>query len=137
MGNIKVNQTVLDKTSSLPLWDSEGGANYQVAESIIKKWDEASVNLDPNNLTEKDFNDYYTAMVDVIANDGYVFNSITTNQQTVVNDIQNSRESVTGVSSEEELTNLIKFQNAYNANSRFINVIAEMIDTLINRVGVH
>ncbi|MFQ9933757.1 MAG: flagellar hook-associated protein FlgK [Lachnospiraceae bacterium] len=137
VGNIKVNQTVLDKTSSLPLWDSEGGANYQVAESIIKKWDEASVNLDPNNLTEKDFNDYYTAMVDVIANDGYVFNSITTNQQTVVNDIQSSRESVTGVSSEEELTNLIKFQNAYNANSRFINVIAEMIDTLINRVGVH
>lgn len=137
VGNLHINQTVLDKTSSLPLWDREGAANYEVAGKIIDGWDNAAINLDPNNLTKKDFNDYYAAMVDVIANDGYIFNAITTNQQTVVNDIQNGRLAVTGVSSEEELTNLIKFQNAYNANSRFINAITEMIDTLVNKVGVH
>lgn len=137
VGNLCINQAVLEKTSVLPLWNSEGEANYGVAGQIIDKWSKAGLNLDPNNLTKKDFQDYYQAMVDVIGNDGYIFKSITSNQQTVVNDIETGRQAVTGVSSEEELTNLIKFQNAYNANSRFINAIAEMIDTLVNRVGVH
>lgn len=137
VGNISINQEVLEDSSKLGFWDSEGGANYGVANSIVEKWDKATLNLDPNNLTNKDFNDYYSAMLDVIANDGYIFKAVTENQQTVVNTIDSARVAETGVSSEEELTNLIKFQNAYNANSRFINVIAEMIDTLVNRVGVH
>ena len=37
-----------------------------------------------------------------------------------------------GVSTDEELTNMIKYQNGYNAASRYINVIAAMIDTLLN-----
>ncbi len=137
MGNLEINQQVLEKTSSLPLWNSEGEANYPVAESIIKAWSEASINLDPNNLAKKDFDDYYQAMLNVLGNDGSVLKSVTANQQQVVEDIETGRQSIMGVSSEEELTNLIKFQNAYNANSRYINVVADMIDTLINRVGVH
>lgn len=137
MGNLEINQQVLEKTSSLPLWNSEGEANYPVAESIIKAWSESSINLDPNNLAKKDFDDFYQAMLNVLANDGSVLKSVTSNQQQVVEDIETSRQSIMGVSSEEELTNLIKFQNAYNANSRYINVVAEMIDTLVNRVGVH
>nr|HRL58079.1 flagellar basal body rod C-terminal domain-containing protein [Lachnospira sp.] len=35
----------------------------------------------------------------------------------------------------EELTYMIKYQNAYNASSRFINVINEMIETLLTQVG--
>jgi flagellar hook-associated protein 1 FlgK len=42
--------------------------------------------------------------------------------------------SVTGVSSDEELTNLIRFQHAYNASSRYINVINEMLETIIERL---
>ena len=34
--------------------------------------------------------------------------------------------------SEEELTNLIMYQHAYNASSRYINTINEMLETLIN-----
>ncbi len=41
-----------------------------------------------------------------------------------------------GVASDEELSNMIKFQQAYNASSRFINVIDDMIQTLINNLGV-
>lgn len=137
MDNLEINQQVLEKTSSLPFWNSEGEANYPLAESIIKAWDEPIINLDPNNLTKKDVTDYYQSMMDVLANDGYIFNAVASNQQLVVSDIDNSRQSIMGVSSEEELTNLIKYQNAYNANSRYINVVAEMIDTLVNRVGVH
>ena len=43
-----------------------------------------------------------------------------------------------GVSSDEELTKMIKFQNAYNAynaSSRFINVVNEMIESMITQLG--
>ncbi|MDE7045037.1 MAG: hypothetical protein K2O97_08515 [Acetatifactor sp.] len=40
-----------------------------------------------------------------------------------------------GVSSDEELSNMIKFQNAYNASSRYINVISEMLEHIINTLG--
>lgn len=136
MGNLRINQTVLEKTSSLGLWDKEGAANFEKANYIIETWNNATLNLDPNNLTDKDFTDYYSAMVDLLANEGYIYKAVSESQGTVVADLQDARQSFMGVSSEEELTNLIRFQNAYNANSRFINAVSEMIDTLVNRVGV-
>lgn len=105
------------------------------AQSILDKWDEEFINIDPDNMTPKDFKDYYDYMVEIIGNDGYIYQKIADNQNTVVNTIDNARISFTGVSSTDELTNLIKFKNAYNANSRYINVVADMLDTLINRVG--
>ena len=48
--------------------------------------------------------------------------------------IDNQRQQVIGVSSDEELQSLIKYQNAYNASSRFMNVISEMMETIINRL---
>ena len=49
--------------------------------------------------------------------------------------VDNQRQQVIGVSSDEELTKMIKFQNAYNASSRFINVVNEMIEHLITQLG--
>jgi flagellar hook-associated protein 1 FlgK len=39
------------------------------------------------------------------------------------------------VSSDEELANMIKFQHAYNASSRYINTVSEMIEYLIEKLG--
>ena len=49
---------------------------------------------------------------------------------------QSAREQVIGVSTDEELSNMIKFQNAYNASSRYINVISEMLEHIISTLGV-
>ncbi|MDE7251157.1 MAG: flagellar hook-associated protein FlgK, partial [Lachnospiraceae bacterium] len=46
-----------------------------------------------------------------------------------------AREQVHGVSSDEELSNMIMFQNAYNASSRYINVISELLEHIINTMG--
>ena len=47
-----------------------------------------------------------------------------------------AREQVIGVSTDEELSNMIKFQNAYNASSRYINVISEMLEHILSTLGV-
>lgn len=135
LGNIEVNKAVQDKSALLPFTTVEEEIDLQLGEAILKAWDSPFNNLDPNNITKKDFTDYYSAMIGLVANDGYMFNSIAENQGNVVLDVDNMRESIMGVTSEEELSNMIKFQNAYNASSRYITTIADMIDTLINRVG--
>ena len=46
--------------------------------------------------------------------------------------LDNQRQEVVGVSDSDELTHMIRYQNAYNASSRYINTINSMLDTLIN-----
>lgn len=58
------------------------------------------------------------------------------NQEVLLKQLVLRRESTSGVSIDEEVTNLIKFQRAYDANARVIAVLSEMLDTLINRTGV-
>jgi len=50
--------------------------------------------------------------------------------------IENQRLSVSGVDLNEETTNLIKFQQAYNTAAKIISVMDEIYDTTINRMGV-
>lgn len=61
--------------------------------------------------------------------------NIVSNQEAVMAQLTNRRESTSGVSIDEEVTNLIKFQRSFEANSRVISTLSEMLDTLINKTG--
>ena len=50
--------------------------------------------------------------------------------------VDQRRESVSGVSLDEEMTNLIQFQHAYNAAARTITLVDEMLDRIINGMGI-
>lgn len=50
--------------------------------------------------------------------------------------VDQRRESIKGVSLDEEMTNLIQFQHAYNAAARTITLVDEMLDRIINGMGV-
>jgi len=49
--------------------------------------------------------------------------------------VSNSRDAVSSVSLDEEMTNMITFQQAYNANARMITVVDETLDKIINGMG--
>jgi flagellar hook-associated protein 1 len=55
--------------------------------------------------------------------------------QTLANNLSDRRDSVSGVSLDEEMTNIIRFQRAYQASARAMSTTDEMLDTLINRAG--
>ena len=57
-------------------------------------------------------------------------------QQNVVQQVQASRDSAAGVNLDEEQTNLITYQQAYNAAADYLNVINSVLDTLINKTLV-
>jgi flagellar hook-associated protein 1 len=57
------------------------------------------------------------------------------NADLLVQHADNRRQSVSGVSIDEEMTNMVRFQQSYNAASRYISVMDEILDKLINGTG--
>jgi flagellar hook-associated protein 1 FlgK len=57
-------------------------------------------------------------------------------QTTVVTSVDAARDSVAGVNLDEEMTNMITFQRAYEGASRVLTTIDSTLDTLINRTGL-
>lgn len=58
------------------------------------------------------------------------------NATTIAASIEERRQSISSVSLDEEMVNMISFQHAYNASSRMITVVDEMLDKIINGMGV-
>ena len=58
------------------------------------------------------------------------------NQKTLVDQIENWRQSTSGVNMDEEMSDMIRFQKGYNATARMITTMDEMFDKLINSTGV-
>lgn len=57
------------------------------------------------------------------------------NQTGVLNIVRGQRESMSGVSLDEEAAELMKFQRAYQASARVISVVDQMLDIVVNSLG--
>ena len=82
------------------------------------------------------FNDFYVSLIGRIGSQGEEANDRVTSQETLLKNLVNMRESVSGINMDEEMANLMAFQHGYNAAARVINVMDEMLNTIINRMGV-
>jgi flagellar hook-associated protein 1 FlgK len=87
------------------------------------------------NLSGGTADQSYSAFVAQVGNSVSAANSTQATQQAVLTAVSNQRQSVSGVSLDEEMTNLIQFQQAYQASARVMNAINSTLDTLINSVG--
>ncbi len=133
LGEIEVNPVIMQNYALIPLSSNSGSGDFDVetARKLISEWQNAFSTLSPNTLTSYNFSDYYTSFISEIANRGEQLNTISMNQAAMADTINNQRAEVTGVSSDEELTNLIKYQHAYNASARYVNVVSEMLEHVI------
>jgi flagellar hook-associated protein 1 len=77
----------------------------------------------------------YSQFVASLGVDSNTAQGESTNQQVLLDQLQQQRESVSGVSIDEETTNLIQYQRAYEAAAHVVTVIDSMLDTLINHTG--
>ena len=136
LSNLKVNPNLLQEAAMLGFMLEDGSVDYTTAEALKGAFTEEVYTLNPNVQKKTCFVDYYTDMVSQVANSGAVFKSIYDNQAATVEATYSAREQIVGVSSDEELSNMIKFQNAYNASSRYINVISEMLEHIINTLAM-
>jgi flagellar hook-associated protein 1 FlgK len=77
----------------------------------------------------------FTALVERVGSDVQVAKNEQANLQTTLTAISNQRESVSGVSLDEEMTNLMAFQRAYQASARTLTAMDTMLETLIEHTG--
>jgi flagellar hook-associated protein 1 FlgK len=59
-----------------------------------------------------------------------------TDQSSIENLVRSQRDGVSGVSLDEETANLLKFQRAFQASSRVFNTIDDLLDNVVNHLGV-
>ena len=114
-------------------------AILNMMEALTSTWPNNGNNLNfiqPSpNLKNNSFADYMNHVSTVLANDSYSNTVALKTNVTVLNGIQNSRYSISGVSLNEEASNMMMFQSAYQAASRLMTALDQVLDVLINSTG--
>ncbi|WP_223701303.1 flagellar hook-associated protein FlgK [Sutcliffiella deserti] len=82
------------------------------------------------------FQDYYESVIGGMAVDAQEANRLTYNSETLKLSVDQRRQSVSGVSLDEEMSSMIQFQHAYNASARMITLTDELLDKIINGMGI-
>ena len=131
-----VNADLIKSPTLMNFKMDDGSADYDTIYGLLALFEEEAYSLNPNVVTKTNLAGLYNSIVAQVANSGAVFKSVYENQQVTVDATEAARQQVIGVSDDEELSNMIKFQNAYNASSRYINVIDEMLEHVINTLGM-
>jgi flagellar hook-associated protein 1 FlgK len=80
--------------------------------------------------------DYYESIIVRLGVNAERAKTMLENKNALLHHLHNRQDSVAGVSLDEEMTNLIKFQNSYNAASRLMTAIDEMLQILIANTGI-
>ncbi len=130
--NTMVNDLLVQQPSLNTYRTAEGNADNDTMNALKDAFNSEEYTLNPNVATQHNILNSYNSLVAQIANSGSVYKSISENQKTTVDSIGSAREQIVGASSDEELQFMIQFQNAYNASSRYINVVSEMLDNLLS-----
>ncbi|MDX9858171.1 MAG: flagellar hook-associated protein FlgK [candidate division Zixibacteria bacterium] len=88
-----------------------------------------------SNSTQS-MNDFYSSLIGTLGVETHEASSFTSNYELLAQQIDNSRQSVQGVSLDEELANLVKYQHAYDAAARVITTMDQALDTVIGSMGI-
>lgn len=82
------------------------------------------------------FDDFYRSTVAQLGIYSMESERMLENQNLLVSQLENKKEAISGVSLDEEMTNMIRFQHAYTASARVINAMDEMLELIVNRLGI-
>ena len=131
LGNLEVNDNLKKVITLFPAYTQNGAVDFNMAERLTDIWNVQGMHINPTDQYPCTFQDFYDKMISKLGTDGNVYKSSTDTLNTTTASLENSRQQVLGVSSDEELGKLIKYQSAYNASSRYITVISQMTELIV------
>jgi flagellar hook-associated protein 1 FlgK len=126
-GSLVVSQNILDDNSLIAVSADKTTGNGDVATAIGNLADKKLIN--GYTLSET-----YAANVSAMGSDVQNSTQLADSTQLVLESLQKQKTSYSSVSVDEEMTNVIQFQRAYQASARLVTVADEMIKTLIDMV---
>ena len=134
INNITVTSDILKDYSKMALTTRDGADDYDLAKDLVNIFNDKTLHYN-GGLHGLTFEEFYETMTLDVATTGKIYKSMADNESKLASQLDDKRQEVMGVSSDEELGSMIKYQQAYNAASRYVNVVSDMIETLINRTG--
>lgn len=122
----------LSDTGEKPAKPAPGDAEnalliYQLRDKEIPIKDAAGVVVSSGTI-----NNFYKSMISKLGVAADQAGNMVKNQEALVAQLNNRKEAISGVSLDEEMTNMIQYQSAYMAAAKLVNVIDEMTRILIN-----
>ncbi|MFC5464681.1 flagellar hook-associated protein FlgK [Lederbergia graminis] len=103
-----------------------------ISEGVI----EGLENLPPLEIRSGTMQSFYEGVIGSMAVKGQHANRLLYNTNVLVDSVSQTRSSISEVSLDEEFSNLIQYQHAYSASARMISVIDEMLEKIINGMGI-
>ncbi len=131
IGNLQVNPEITKQVTLLPAFTQNGAVDFALGEKLAAAWADQGMHINPDDQYPCTFQEFYDKMIGKLGTDGSIYKSSRDTMTNTVTSIDNSRQQIIGVSSDEELTKLIKYQSAYNASSRFMTVISQMTELIV------
>lgn len=134
MGNIKLSDALLGDNglNSIVASDSTAKGGNSIARKIANLRDE-DIMTDVTGVVSAD--EYYRAVILDIGNGGSEAAKTSDNQTTIVQSVDQQRSSISAVSMDEEMSNMMKYKFAYDASSRVLNIIDSMVENVIMSMG--
>ncbi|HHX61559.1 MAG TPA: flagellar hook-associated protein FlgK [Epulopiscium sp.] len=142
-GNLQVNPLLLESGgyNRLPTSMTGDESDTTVIEKLLGEWNKDIVwfsgggDTDPTQKTAT-LRAFYSELIAELGAEGSEAKGRTEEKVILITDIENARQSMGGVSTDEEMTSMMKYQYSYNAAARMITMLDGMMDTVINRMGI-
>jgi len=129
--DIEVDPGIVNDSTTIAAAANAVGIPGDNANAIAIAELQHQLTLNGNTTT---FDGYYNALVSGVGNETQKASTYFDHQTAAVTQIDEFRESISGVSVDEEMINLIKFQHAYDAAAKLITTVDELLGTLMNMV---
>lgn len=146
ISNIQVNVDIVNNVSNIAAsgrYDIVNGQNVTVKGNSVIAHALASLRdksfnypADMTSLSTGSVDDYYRAIMGDLGTRATNAERNVKVQSDMVDSVQFRRQSVSGVSLDEEMADMIRFQHAYNAAARNMTTVDEMLDRVINQMGI-
>ena len=147
IGNLRINPNLMGQggASRLPL-HFDGESDNRLVGQLIQQWSSATITMEQMGTVGNPFiqfpgwygfsvDGFYRNFIDTMAGGTSTAMGFLAASEEEMNFITNRRLQISGVSLEEEMSNMIRFQHAYNASARMINTLDSMMDRIINQTG--
>ena len=127
----QVNSAVLNNLDLIAASSTSTGIPGNSSQAIAIANLQHALTMNSNSST---FEDYYNSLVSKVGGNLQSADAYFNHQSDMVVQLENRRESISGVSLDEEMINLVKFQTAYDAAAKLITTADELLQTVLNMV---
>lgn len=126
-GVLRINELLLKNPNYISISSDGTLGNGDLALRISEIVDQKLI--DNSTIME-----YYSTLINEIGNDGLLNKNLTEANQLVLDQLEQQREVTSGVSLDEEMTNVLQFQRSYEASAKLIKVSDELLKTILELV---